>query len=179
MAGDTVTGVQVMKMEAGLDTGPVMKTATSPISDDDTMGDVHDRLSTIGARLMVEALAELEAGPVKLAPQTDEGVTIAPKVTSAEARINWRKPADKVSAHIRGLSPQPGAWFELEGVRIKALHARAEDGAGEPGEVLDDKLLIACGEGAVRLTRLQRAGKGQMTAEEFQRGARIERGRRL
>jgi methionyl-tRNA formyltransferase len=183
MAGDRITGVQVMKMEAGLDTGPVMKTAITRITEDDTTGDIHDQLANLGAQLMVKALAELEAGPVKLTPQAEEGVTIAAKVTPGEARIDWTKPATQVSAHIRGLSPHPGAWFELPDAkgaqRIKVLHARAEDGSGPPGEVLDDNLLIACGEGAVRLTRLQRAGKGQMSAEEFQRGARIPRGRRL
>jgi methionyl-tRNA formyltransferase len=179
MAGDAITGVQVMKMEAGLDTGPVMKTAVTRIAEDDTTGDVHDRLSMLGADLMVKALAELEAGPVKLTPQAKDGVTTAAKVSPAEARIDWNKPAAQVSAHIRGLSPHPGAWFETDGVRIKVLHARAEEASGSPGDVLDDNLLVACGDGAVRLTRLQRAGKGQMTAEEFQRGARIERGRRL
>jgi methionyl-tRNA formyltransferase len=179
MAGDTVTGVQVMKMEAGLDTGPVMKTAITRIAEEDTTGDVHDRLSMLGADLMVKALAELEAGPVKLTPQTEDGLTIAAKVSPAEARIDWTKPAAQVAAHIRGLSPHPGAWFEFGAQRIKALHARAEQGSGRPGDVLDDGLLVACGAGAVRLTRLQRAGKGQMTAEEFQRGARVSRGQRL
>jgi methionyl-tRNA formyltransferase len=179
MAGDAITGVQVMKMEAGLDTGPVMKTARTPITEADTTGDVHDRLSHLGAGLMVEALAELEAGPAKLVPQSAEGVTYAAKITPAEARINWSYPAAMVGAHIRGLSPYPGAWFELDGQRIKVLHAVAENGLGEPGEVLDENLLVACGKSAIRLNRLQRAGRGQMTAEEFQRGARIGRGRRL
>jgi methionyl-tRNA formyltransferase len=188
MAGDTVTGVQVMKMEAGLDTGPVMKTATTRIGEDDTTGDVHDRLALLGAALMVEALAELEAGPVSLRVQEAEGVTHAAKVSAAEARIDWTRPAEEVAAHIRGLSPSPGAWFELhdsgEVQRIKALHARAEagqsgEGKGQPGLVLDDALLVACGSGAVRLTRLQRAGKGPMTADAFQRGAQIARGRKL
>jgi methionyl-tRNA formyltransferase len=179
MAGDRVTGVQVMKMEAGLDTGPVMKTAITRITEDDTTGTIHDQLSVLGAQLMVKALTELEAGPVKLTRQAEEGVTIAAKVSPAEARIDWKKPAAEVSAHIRGLSPHPGAWFEFDGARIKVLHARAEEASGPPGEVLDDQLLVACGRGAVRLTRLQRAGKGQMTGEEFQRGSRIERGRRL
>jgi len=179
MAGDRITGVQVMKMEAGLDTGPVMKTAIARITEDDTTGTIHDQLSMLGAQLMVKALVELEAGPVKLTPQAEDGVTIAAKVSPAEARIDWKKPAAEVSAHIRGLSPHPGAWFEFDGARIKVLHARAEERSGPAGEVLDDQLLIACSQGAVRLTRLQRAGKGQMTAEEFQRGARIERGRRL
>lgn len=179
MAGDAITGVQVMKMDVGLDTGPVMLTATTPISEDDTTGDVHDRLAVLGAGLMAEALAKLEAGPVVLREQSEDGVTIAPKVSPAEARIDWTKPARDVAAHIRGLSPHPGAWFELDGQRIKALNAKAEAGSGKAGEAIDENLLVACGEGAVRLTRLQRAGKGQMTAEEFQRGARIARGRRL
>ncbi|MDP3495453.1 MAG: methionyl-tRNA formyltransferase [Hyphomonadaceae bacterium] len=179
MAGDAVTGVQVMKMDVGLDTGPVMLTATTPISEADTTGSVHDRLSQLGASLMVEGLALLEAGPVTLVSQAAEGVTVAPKVSPAEARIDWKRTGQEVATHIRGLSPFPGAWFELDGQRIKALHATAEIGSGEPGEALNDDLLIACGEDAVRLTRLQRAGKGQMTAEEFQRGARISRGVKL
>jgi methionyl-tRNA formyltransferase len=179
MAGDRETGVQVMGMEVGLDTGPVMLTATTPISEADTMGDVHDRLSKAGAALMVEGLKLLEAGTAVLTPQTEEGVTIAGKVSPAEARIDWARTGREVGAHIRGLSPFPGAWFELGGQRIKALNAIAAEGKGEPGQVLDDRLLVACGEGAVRLTRLQRAGKGAMTAEEFQRGAKIAKGETL
>ena len=182
MAGDTITGVQVMKIEAGLDTGPVMLTATTPITEQDTTGDVHDRLSLLGARLMVEALARLEAGAVTLTPQAEAGLTLAAKVSPAEARIDWTRPASAVSAHIRGLSPFPGAWFELDGQRIKVLHARSGQDASPgavPGDVIDDDLLVACGEGAVRLTRLQRAGKSPMTAGDFQRGAKIPRGRRL
>ncbi|MFT3725741.1 MAG: methionyl-tRNA formyltransferase [Hyphomonadaceae bacterium] len=179
MAGDKVTGVQVMKMDVGLDTGPVMLTATTPISEDDTTGDVHDRLMQLGAKLMVEGLAKLEAGPVELHQQVEEGATIAAKVSPAEARIDWKKSGLEVANHIRGLSPFPGAWFELDGQRIKVLHAKPEWGSGEPGEALNDELTIACGEDAVRLIRLQQAGKKQMTAEEFQRGARIGPGRRL
>ena len=179
MAGDTLTGVQVMKMEVGLDTGPVMLTATTPIGETDTTGDVHDRLSLLGAGIMVEALAALEAGPVSLQQQSIEGVTVAPKVSASEARIDWTQPGELVAARIRGMSPFPGAWFELDGQRIKVLHAVADAGAGAPGGVLDDDLKVACGSGAVRLTRLQRAGKGQMTAHEFQRGARIAKGQTL
>ena len=179
MAGDTITGVQVMKMDVGLDTGPVMLTASTPISEDDTTGDVHDRLCLLGARLMVEGLAALEAGPVKLTEQTEEGVTIAAKVSPGEAKVDWSLAARDVAARIRGMSPFPGAWFEADGQRIKVLHAKAAEGSGEPGLVLDDELRVACGSGAVRLLRLQRAGKGQMTAEEFQRGARIPRGAKL
>ena len=166
MAGDTLTGVQVMQMEAGLDTGPVMLTATTPITETDTTGDVHDRLAQLGAALMVEGLARLERGDAQLTTQSEEGATYASKITTAEARIDWTRPAAEVAAHIRGLSPFPGAWFEHEG-------------QGEPGVVLDDMLKIACGSGAVRLTRLQRAGRGKVTADEFQRGARIAKGVRL
>jgi methionyl-tRNA formyltransferase len=168
-----------MKMDVGLDTGPVMLTATTPISESDTTGDVHDRLCVLGAGIMVEALAALETGPVVLEQQAEEGVTIAPKVSAAEARIDWTQTGEQAAARIRGMSPFPGAWFELDGQRIKVLHAIADTGAGAPGSVLDDELNVACGSGAVRLTRLQRAGKGQMTAEEFQRGARIAKGARL
>lgn len=179
MAGDTITGVQVMKMDVGLDTGPVMLTATTPISEDDTTGDVHDRLSALGAPLMVEGLALLESGKAVLTQQVEEGVTYASKVSADEARIDWRLPAPVVAARIRGMSPFPGAWFEHKGQRIKVLQARADEGAGEAGTALDGMLKIACGSGAVRLLRLQRAGKGQMTAGEFQRGKQIARGQKL
>jgi methionyl-tRNA formyltransferase len=188
MAGDAETGVEVMKMDVGLDTGPVLMTARTPIGPTDTTGDVHDRLSQLGAGLMVRALAALEAGTAQFRKQTEDGLTYAAKITADETRIGWSKPARLVSAHIRGLSPAPGAWFEMPGdpasknkasVRIKALNAVVEAGSGAPGELLDDRLLIACGEGAVRLTRLQRAGKGPMTAEEFLRGAPAAAGRRL
>lgn len=179
LAGDTVTGVQVMQMEAGLDTGPVMLSATTPISESDTTGDVHDRLAQLGAALMVEGLARLERGEAVLTTQAREGATYAAKITSAETRIDWTRPGVEVAALIRGLSPSPGAWFEHDGQRIKVLHALADTGQGEPGTALDDGLRISCGVGAVRLTRLQRAGKGQVTADEFQRGARIARGARL
>ena len=180
MAGDTITGVQVMKMDVGLDTGPVMMTATTPIREDDTTGDVHDRLAVLGAELMVEALAALEAGPVNLIAAGRARASPSPR-RSRQRKHGSTGPSRRrqVAAHIRGLSPFPGAWFELDGQRIKALHARAETGSGEPGDVIDESLLVACGEGAVRITRLQRAGKGQMTADEFQRGARIAQGRRL
>jgi methionyl-tRNA formyltransferase len=183
IAGDAMTGVQVMKMDVGLDTGPVMLTARTPISTMDTTADVHDRLMALGADLMVRGMAELEAGTAELTEQAAEGVTYAAKISTAEARIDWTKPAAEVSAHIRGLSPFPGAWFELQEdkvpVRVKVLNALAEAGEGAPGEVLDETLAIACGEGAVRLTRLQRAGKGPMTADDFLRGTRLDKGRRV
>ena len=179
MAGDKITGVQVMKMDVGLDTGPVMLTATTQISEDDTTGDVHDRLCQLGAALMVQGLAALEAGPVQLVGQMEDGVTIASKVSPAEAKVDWSLPAADVAARIRGMSPFPGAWFEADGQRIKVLHAKAVEGAGAPGLVLDDELRVACGTGAVKLLRLQRAGKGQMTAVDFQRGAGLPRGAKL
>ncbi len=183
MACDETTGVQVMQMEAGLDTGPVMMSAETPISDTDTTLDVHDRLADLGAGLMVEALGKLEAGTAEFVPQSADGIVYAHKISSDEARIVWNRPAADVSAHIRGLSPFPGAWFELEEdkgpVRVKVLNTVAEAGSGEPGEVLDDGLLIACREGAVRLLRLQRAGRGPMLAADFLRGTMIETGRRL
>lgn len=180
MAGDAETGVQVMQMEAGLDTGPVLLTARTPITEDDTTREVHDRLAELGAGLMVEALARLEAGGLPATPQPEEGVTYAAKITPEEARIDWSRPAAEVSAHIRGLSPAPGAWFELAGekgpVRVKVLHARTVEGSGPPGAALDDQLAIACGSGAVRLTRLQRAGKGPMNAGDFLRGTPVPQG---
>ncbi|MEZ5936717.1 MAG: methionyl-tRNA formyltransferase [Hyphomonadaceae bacterium] len=185
MAGDAETGVQVMKMDVGLDTGPVLMTARTPISGDDTLLSVHDRLADLGAGLMSRALVDLEAGAAQPQPQTDEGVTYASKITPDEARIDWSKPAHAVSAHIRGLSPFPGAWFECDAgkgmVRVKALQVRTEptSSSGAPGELLDDALLVACGEGAVRLLRLQRAGKGPMDAPDFLRGAMLSKGVRL
>jgi methionyl-tRNA formyltransferase len=174
MAGDAVTGVQVMKMDAGLDTGPVMLTAETPIGPQDTARNIHDRLSVLGADLMVRALADLEAGRAIFTPQSGEGMTHAAKISPAEARIDWSRSAQEVSAHIRGLSPHPGAWFEMptdKGLqRVKVLNAIAEPGSGEPGRLLDENLLVACAGGAVRLTRLQRAGKAPMDATEFLRG---------
>lgn len=186
MAGDAETGVQVMRMEAGLDTGPVLATARTPIGPDDTTADVHDRLSALGAALMVQSLADLEAGRAVETPQTEDGLLYAAKITPEEAHIDWARPAHLVSAHIRGLSPSPGAWFEVPGqgapLRVKALLARAASEEGSraadaaPGTVLDQGLLIACQPGAVRLTRLQRAGKGPMAAADFLRGTPIAPG---
>ncbi len=185
MAGDSETGVQVMRMEEGLDTGPVMLTARTAISASDTTGDVHDRLALLGADLMVAALARIESGDAVFTPQDDNGVTYAAKVTAEEARIDWSRPAREVSAHIRGLSPFPGAWFELDTgsgpVRIKCLNAIEVDRLATlaPGAVMDDALLVACGEGAVRLMRVQRAGKGPMDAGDFLRGTPVGQGVRL
>jgi methionyl-tRNA formyltransferase len=177
MAGDAETGVQVMRMEEGLDTGPIIATARTKIAADDTTGSLHDRLAEMGARLLVEALEKLQAGGVEETPQSENGVTYAHKITPAETRIDWTRPAREVDCMIRGLSPHPGAWFELEGARVKALNSRlAEHGNGAPGEALDDALTIACGEGAVRLLTVQREGRAPMPAEAFLRGAAVPKG---
>ena len=179
MAGDAVTGVQVMRMEEGLDTGPVLASAETPIEFDDNTGALHDRLAQLGAPLLVETLAKLERGSVSETPQSEQGVTYAHKITPAETRIDWTRPAREVDAHIRGLSPSPGAWFELDGARVKALHSRMGQGAGKPGEALDDALLIACGEGAVRLISVHKEGRAPLEAEVFLRGTAVPRGARL
>ncbi|MEM6373316.1 MAG: methionyl-tRNA formyltransferase [Pseudomonadota bacterium] len=177
MAGDAETGVCIMQMEAGLDTGPVLLREETALLPDDTTGDVHDRLSQMGADLIVEALARLpDLNPV---PQPEAGVTYASKIDKGEAALDWSRPAQEVDRMIRGLSPFPGAWFEADGVRIKVLGSTLAQGTGAPGTVLDDALCIACGTGAVRLTRLQRAGKGAQDADVFLRGVPLPRGTRV
>lgn len=184
MAGDTETAVMVMRMEEGLDTGPVGMTKRVPIAPDMTAGELHDVLASRGADLIVRALAALENGTFVPVPQPDEGVTYAAKIDKKEAEIDFARPAAEVHNHIRGLSPFPGAWFEAappggKPERIKVLRSTLGEGRGQPGEVLDDRLTIACGEGAVRLAEIQRAGKRAMTAEEFLRGFTLPRGTRL
>ena len=177
MAGDAETGVMVMRMEAGLDTGPVCLGERVTIGPDVTTGQLHDDLAVRGAGLMVRALAALERGGLAEAPQSADGVTYARKIDKAEARIDFAMPSKAVHDHIRGLSPSPGAWFELKGTdgteRIKVLHSVMADGAALPGTVVDDRLTVACGGGAVRLLELQRAGKKPMKADELLRGFRI------
>ena len=177
MAGDAETGVCIMQMEAGLDTGPVLLRKTTPIGAEETTAQLHDRLSQMGAGAIVEALGRLDQLTPALQP--DEGVTYAAKIDKAEARIDWSKPAVEVDRLIRGLSPFPGAWFELDGVRIKALGSRLADGSGTAGEVLGSDLRVACGAGAVGLTRLRRAGKAAQDTQVFQQGAQIGAGQRL
>ena len=178
MAGDRETGVAVMKMEEGLDTGPVAMTERIAIGPDMTAGDLHDELARLGARLMVRALAELEQAQLRLMPQSSAGVTYAGKIEKAETRIDWTQAWNKVHDHCRGLSPFPGAWFEHANAgRIKVLRSSTKaSGAGEPGRVLDNELTVACGEGAIRLLELQREGRKPMRAEEFLRGTPIARG---
>jgi methionyl-tRNA formyltransferase len=174
MAGDRETGVMVMKMEEGLDTGPIAMAERVPIGVDTTAGELHDELSRRGADLMLRALAALEKGALQLTPQAHEGVTYADKIDTNETRIDWTKPWQAVHDHCRGLSPFPGAWFEFADVgRVKVLRTTKGVGAGKPGAVLDDRLTIGCGEGAVRLVALQRAGRQPMPAAEFLRGTPI------
>jgi methionyl-tRNA formyltransferase len=180
MAGDAETAVMAMKMEEGLDTGPVAGAERVAIGPDMTAGELHDELSRRGADLMVRILGALERGSLQLTPQPDEGVTYAAKVDKNETRIDWEKPWKAVHDHCRGLSPFPGAWFELPGVgRIKVLRTVAGEGSGAPGTVLDDQLTIACGDGAVRILELQRAGRQPMKAEDFLRGTPVAAGTRL
>src|SRR4051812_17338894 len=179
MAGDAESGVCVMKMGEGLDTGDVALEERLAVGPDETAGELHDRLAALGARMMPVALSALERGTLQLTPQSDEGVTYANKIDKSETRIEWGKPWKEVHNHIRGLSPLPGAWFELAGQRVKVLRSTRDDGGGAPGTVLDDQLTIACRDGAVRLTEVQRAGKQPMKAEEFLRGAKIAPGLRL
>jgi methionyl-tRNA formyltransferase len=180
MAGDAVTGVQVMRMSEGLDEGPVMMGEQVRIDALETAGTLHDKLAAVGARLLPIALAAIERGGAREVPQAEEGVTYARKIKAAEARIDWTRPAAEVDRHIRGLSPFPGAWFEAPSdkgpVRVKALLSRVEDRDGAPGAALDDALLIACGDGAVRLLKAQREGKGAQEAEVFLRGFPVAAG---
>jgi methionyl-tRNA formyltransferase len=179
MAGDKQTGITIMQMDEGLDTGAMALAERTPIEADDTAGDLHDMLARVGAGLMTRALVAAERGSLQLTPQPEQGVTYAEKILKSETRIDWSRPAAAVHDHIRGLSPWPGAWFEHEGVRVKVLRSTLVQGGSEPGTVLDDRLTIACGEGAVRLVLVQRAGKQPMSADEFLRGARMSRGTRL
>jgi methionyl-tRNA formyltransferase len=183
MSGDRETGMMVMKMDKGLDTGPVALTRAVPIGETMTAGELHDSLMHVGAALMSEAMERLEAGELPLTPQSDEGVAYAAKISKEETRIDFSRPAGDVHNHIRGLSPFPGAWFELaiagRAERIKVLGSQKVEGTGAPGTVLDDALTIACGEGAVRPTRLQRAGGKALPAAEFLRGTPIAAGTRI
>ena len=183
MAGDRVTGVQVMRMTEGLDEGPVLMGESVRIDALETAGSLHDRLAPVGAALLVRAMAAVEGGTAVETPQPDEGVTYAKKISRKEARIDWTRPAAEVDRRIRGLSPFPGAWTTAPGergpVRVKLLLSRLEDAEGALGEVLDDGLLIACGEGAVRILRAQREGRAAQDAEAFVRGFSLAAGARL
>jgi methionyl-tRNA formyltransferase len=183
MAGDAESGVMVMKMDVGLDTGDVAMAERLPITDTMTVSDLHDKLAPLGADLMVRAMGALERGGLQLVKQSEEGVTYAAKIDKAEARIDWSKPAREVLRHIHGLSPFPGAWSEIadggEAARIKILRCELAKSTGAPGSVLDDQLTIACGDGAIRIVELQRAGKAPMKAADFLRGTPLGPAARL
>src|SRR5262245_2820421 len=183
MAGDTETGVAVMKMEEGLDTGPVAMTERIAIAPDTTAGEVHDRLARLGADLMARALAALSRDALDFTPQPSDGVTYASKIGNDEARVDWTRPARALHDHVRGLSPFPGAFAEVDlgrgAERLKVLRTVPSQGSGAPGDILDADMTVACGEGTLRLLSVQRAGKGAMSGAEFMRGARLAPGSRL
>ncbi len=183
MAGDDATGVMVMQMDEGLDTGPVLLGERVPIAPRETAGSLHDKLSHTGASLMGRALAALSRGSLEATPQPGEGVTYAEKIDKAEARIDWGKSAVEIDRTIRGLTPFPGAFFEIETaksrVRVKVIAAEPVDGKGAPGEVIGADLIIACGSGALRLTLVQPAGKSAMSVDAFLRGTKIPVGTQL
>ncbi len=177
MAGDTETGICIMQMEAGLDTGPVLLREATPIGAEETTAELHDRLSVIGADSITKALSNID----NLSPTTQpsDGITYASKISKDEARVDWNKPADAVDRQIRGLSPFPGAWCELDGARIKLLASRLAEGNGEAGETISTEPYVACAKGAVQLLRLQKAGSRAQGAEEFLRGTPMPIGTRL
>jgi methionyl-tRNA formyltransferase len=184
MAGDKTSGVTIMQMDAGLDTGAMLLKGEVPITAATTAGELHDALAVMGGDLIVQALEGLERGTLQATPQPRDGVIMAAKIDKAEAHIDFNRPADDVLRHIHGLSPFPGAWFEYGKDRIKVLKCEAATGQGVshqsgPGTVLDDHLSIACKDGAVRLVTVQRAGKGPMSAEVFQRGYALPKGAAL
>ena len=183
LAGDAETGVMVMKMDVGLDTGDVAMAERLTITDAMTAADLHDALAPLGADLMVRAMGGLERGGLQLIKQSEQGVTYAAKIEKAEARIDWSRPAREVLRHLHGLSPFPGAWCEAaldgETARIKILRCEPAKGAGSPGDVLDDRLSVACGDGAIRILELQRAGKAPMKSTDFLRGTPLKPPARL
>jgi methionyl-tRNA formyltransferase len=180
MAGDAETGVAVMRMEEGLDTGPVAMVERVAITPEMNAGELHDKLMSLGADLMVRALAALSRGGLNFTPQPEQGVTYAHKLKNDDSRIDWAKPARAIHDHIRGLSPFPGAFFTADfgkgEERVKVLRARIDEGSGAPGTLLNPGGIVACGDGALRLLQVQRAGKAPMNADDFLRGVRVEAG---
>jgi methionyl-tRNA formyltransferase len=181
LAGDAETGVTIMQMDAGLDTGPELLRAAIPIAGETDAGVLHDALAALGGRLIVDALAGLDAGTLEAVAQPDAGETYAAKIARGEEQIDWALPAVQLDRHVRAFAPWPGAWFEHDGARIKVLAADVVDGnvlsgKGTPGEVLDDQLTIACGDGALRLVTVQRAGKAALAADDFLRGRPVAAG---
>ena len=183
MAGDIETAAAIMRMEEGLDTGPIALEERVPIPPDANAADMHDRLASIGARLMLEALQRLDDGTLTFRPQDPDGVVYATKIDKAEARIDWTWPAGQIHDLIRGLTPFPGAFFEADlgkGIeRVKVLRSRVVQGEGRPGLLLDETLTVACGQGALRLLEIQRAGKSRMDASVYLLGTRVAAGTQL
>jgi methionyl-tRNA formyltransferase len=183
MAGDRESGVCVMQMEEGLDTGPIGLIERAPVSPETTAGDLAERLARLGADLMARALPAVERSALRFRQQESEGATYAKKIAKAESRIDWRRDAAVVRNHIHGLSPAPGAYSEIDfgrgAERVKMLRAKVVDGAGEPGCVIDDSLIIACGRGALQVIEAQRAGKAAMSGEALSHGSQIGRGARF
>ena len=176
LAGDTQTGISIMMMEEGLDTGPVLRRESVSIGPETTAGELHDALAALGGRMIAPVLADFAAGRIVPEPQDDAGTTYAKKIEKSEARIDWSEDAAMVARRIHAFAPWPGAWFTLGGERVKALAAEIETGDGAAGEVLDDTLWVACGSGAVRLHRLQREGKKSAAAADFLRGRDVPKG---
>lgn len=179
LAGDRESGVTIMQMDPGLDTGAMLLTGSLPITDDTDASSLHDGLASMGARLIVEALGKLEAGGLSATPQPADGVTYAAKLAKDEGRLDWTLPAVQLERAIRAFTPWPGAWFDYRGERFKVLAATVLDGSGSPGTLLDDRLSVACGEGALRLLRVQRPGKAALDADAFLRGFPLVKGTRI
>jgi methionyl-tRNA formyltransferase len=176
LAGDDEAGVSIMQMDDGLDTGPVLATRAVPIAPDTTGGSLHDELAALGAEVLPDILADLDAGRLTPRPQPAKGVIYAEKLIPADGRLDWCRPAVELARTVRAFDPWPGAWFDHDGSRIKVLAARNADGSGEPGTILDDALTVACGDGALAVTRAQRPGKGAMEASAFLRGYALPMG---
>jgi methionyl-tRNA formyltransferase len=179
MAGDEATGITIMQMDEGLDTGPILLQESVPILESLTAATLHDVLAECGARLILQALEDAEAGVLEPRPQPDEGVTYAKKIDAADARIRWGEAAGAIERKVRAFAPRPGAWFEIDGTRVRLLGAGVVSGVGEPGTVLDDHLTVACGEDAIKLLHLQREGKRPLDSEAFLRGTPVAKGTRL
>lgn len=181
LAGDTQTGVSIMKMDAGLDTGPVFTEARVPIARDDDAGSLHDKLAELGANLLLGVLADVAAGRAKATPQSGDGITYAHKIGKADTRLNWERPANELERTVRAFRPAPGAVARLGDEPLKIWRARVVPGFGEPGAVLEqgDALVVACGADALAVDELQPAGGRRMSAADFNRGRRLPRGTRL
>lgn len=179
MAGDEATGITIMQMDEGLDTGPILLQESVPILGSLTAATLHDVLAECGARLSLEALEAVETGTLEPRPQPESGVTYAKKIEPADARIQWRDDAATIERKVRAFAPRPGAWFEIDGTRVRLLGAGVVSGVGEPGTVLDDQLTVACGDGAIKLLHLQREGKRPLDSEAFLRGTPVAKGTRL